>query len=95
MLGILVFNVLMIALAAAVGFGLAPTARVSSMLEWLHAIIGITPPEAAQVRIFAVVWIASTIVLVDGTALYAGVPDNKLDVTLIGLLRHRVVSAFT
>jgi hypothetical protein len=66
MLGILAFNVLTIALAAAVGLGLVATARVSSMLEWLHAIIGITPPEAAHVRFFAVVWIASTIVLVDG-----------------------------
>ena len=66
MTGIVLFNILTIALAAAVGFGLVSTARVGSMLEWLHAIIGITPPEAAQVRIFAVVWIASTIVLVDG-----------------------------
>jgi hypothetical protein len=66
MTGIVLFNVLTIALAVAVGFGLVSTARVSSMLEWLHAIIGITPPEAAHARIFAVVWIASTIVLVDG-----------------------------
>jgi len=63
---IILFNVLTIALAAAVGLGLVSTARVTSMLEWLHAIIGITPPAAEQARIFAVVWIASMIVLVDG-----------------------------
>jgi hypothetical protein len=66
MTGIVLFNVLMIVLAVAVGSGLVPASRITSMLEWLHAIIGITPPATEQTRIFGVVWVATTIILVDG-----------------------------
>jgi len=66
MTGIVIFNVLMIAIAAAVGTGLVPASRISSMLEWLHAIIGITPPAPEKSRLFALVWIASMIVIIDG-----------------------------
>ena len=66
MTGIVIFNVLMIAIAAAVGTGLVPASRISSMLEWLHAIIGITPPAPEKSRLFALVWIVSMIVIIDG-----------------------------
>jgi hypothetical protein len=66
MIGIVIFNVLMIALAAAVGTGLVPASRISSILEWLHAIIGITPPAPEKSKMFALVWIGSMIVIVDG-----------------------------
>ena len=66
MTGIVVFNVLMIALAFAVGAGLVPARRISSMLEWVHAIIGITPPAPEKSKLFALVWIGSMIVIVDG-----------------------------
>jgi len=66
MTGIVIFNVLMIALAAAVGSALVPTSRISSMLEWLHAIIGITPPAPEKSKLFALVWIGSMIAIVDG-----------------------------
>ena len=66
MTGIVIFNVLMIAIAAAVGTGLVPASRISSMLEWLHAIIGITPPAPEKSRLFPLVWIGSMIVIIDG-----------------------------
>ena len=66
MTGLVVSNVLMIALAAAVASGLVPASRISSMLEWLHGIIGITPPAPEKSRMFALVWIGSMIVIVDG-----------------------------
>ncbi len=69
MTGIVIFNVLMIAIAVAVGSGLVPASRISSMLEWLHAIIGITPPAPEKSRLFALVWIVSMIVIVDGLLL--------------------------
>lgn len=69
MIGIAIFNVLMIAIAAAVGSGLVPASRVSSMLEWLHAIIGITPPAPEKSKLFALVWVGSMIVIVDGLLL--------------------------
>ncbi len=69
MIGILIFNVLTIALAVAVGMGVVPAKQTSSLLDWLHSIIGITPPAPDQTRTFAVVWIASMIVIVDGLLL--------------------------
>jgi hypothetical protein len=66
MTGIVIFNVLMIALAVAVGAGLVPAGRISAMLEWLHAIIGITPPAPEKSKLFALVWVGSMIVIVDG-----------------------------
>jgi hypothetical protein len=69
MIGILLFNVLAIALAVSVGVGLIPAKQTSSLLGWLHGIIGITPPPPDQTRTFAVVWIGSLIVIVDGLLL--------------------------
>jgi hypothetical protein len=69
MTGIVIFNILMIALAVAVGSGLVPANRIGSLLEWLHSIIGITPPAPENARLFALVWMASMIVIVDGLLL--------------------------
>jgi hypothetical protein len=69
MTGIVIFNVLMIALGVAVGTGLVPASRISGMLGWLHAIIGITPPAPEKARLFALVWIGSMVVIVDGLLL--------------------------
>jgi hypothetical protein len=66
MIGLLIFNVLTIALGVAVGSGLVPAPSLTNMLDWLHSIIGITPPTPQQARIYALVWIVTTIVLVDG-----------------------------
>jgi hypothetical protein len=69
MIGIVVFNVAIIALGVLVGAGLLPVARVSGALDWLHAIIGITPPTMDKARFFALVWIGSLLVIVDGLLL--------------------------
>jgi len=66
MIGLLIFNILTIALGIAVGCGIVSTDSLTNMLDWLHSIIGITPPTPQQSRIYALVWIVTTIVLVDG-----------------------------
>jgi hypothetical protein len=66
MIGIVVFNILMLALALAVGAGIVQASHSSIMLEWLHSIIGITPPPREKAPLFALLWIGSMTVLVDG-----------------------------
>lgn len=39
---------------------------VSNMLGYLHKTIGITTPSLKQVRTVALIWIGSTIIIVDG-----------------------------
>ncbi len=60
---------LFVLVAVAVGSGLVPSSRICPMLEWLHAIIGITPPAPEKSKLFALVWIGSMIVIVDGLLL--------------------------
>ncbi|HUB03076.1 MAG TPA: hypothetical protein VL983_10335 [Terriglobales bacterium] len=69
MTGIIVFNLLMVAFAAAIALRLLPPARVSTSLDWLHGIIGITPPAADKAWIFALVWVVSLLLIVDGLLL--------------------------
>ena len=69
MTGIIVFNLLMVALAAAIVLRLVSAARVSRSLEWLHGIIGITPPSNDKAWIFALVWVMSLMIIVDGLLL--------------------------
>jgi len=69
MIGIIVFNLLMLLFAAAIALRLLPPARISIALEWLHSIIGITPPAADQAWIFALVWVLSLMIIVDGLLL--------------------------
>jgi hypothetical protein len=66
MIGIVIFNVLTIALGIAVGGGIVPTTRLTGLLDWLHSIIGITAPTQEQARMYASVWIVATIAMVDG-----------------------------
>jgi hypothetical protein len=66
MTGIVVFNLLMLAFAGAIALRLVPAARISTSLDWLHGIIGITPPAADKAWIFALVWVASLLMIVDG-----------------------------
>jgi len=69
MIGIIVFNLLMLMFAAAIALRLLPAARISILLDWLHGIIGITPPAADQAWIFALVWVLSLMIIVDGLLL--------------------------
>jgi hypothetical protein len=66
MIGVVIFNVLTIALGVAVGGGIVSTARLTGLLDWLHSIIGITPPTQEQAHVYALVWIVTAIVMVDG-----------------------------
>lgn len=66
MIGIVVFNVVMLALCAAVGSGLVPANLISATLYWVHNTIGITSPPAHKERMVALIWIGSTMVIVDG-----------------------------
>ena len=66
MIGIVAFNVVMLALCAAVGSGFVPANLISATLYWVHNTIGITSPPAHKERMVAVIWIGSTVVIVDG-----------------------------
>ena len=69
MTSIVVFNVLMLALCAAVGSRIVPATLVNAVLDWLHNTIGITSPPAEKVQMVALIWMLSTIVIVDGVLL--------------------------
>lgn len=69
MTGIIIFNLLMVAFAAVIALRFVPAARISTTLDWLHGIIGITPPATDQAWIFALVWVASLMIIVDGLLL--------------------------
>lgn len=63
------FHVLMLLLSLAIASRVVSTQRVSNLLGYLHNMIGITIPAAEQVRTVAIIWIASTVVIVDGCLL--------------------------
>jgi hypothetical protein len=66
MIGIVFFNVVMLALCAAVGSALVPANLISATLYWVHNTIGITSPPPHKERTVALIWIASAMVIVDG-----------------------------
>lgn len=66
MIGIVVFHVLILLLALGIGSRVVPPERVSDMLGYLHNTIGISAPPLNQVRMVALIWIGTTIVIVDG-----------------------------
>lgn len=66
MIGIVLFNAVMLLLCAMVASQIVPTSLVSAVLDWLHNTIGITSPPREKVRIVALIWMGSTIVIVDG-----------------------------
>jgi len=66
MIGIVVINVVMLLLCAMVGTRIVPSSVLTSVLDWLHNTIGITSPPRERVRMAALIWMGSTIVIVDG-----------------------------
>ena len=66
MVAIVVFHVVMLLLGLGIGSRVVPTDLVSNMLGYLHKTIGITTPSLKQVRTVALIWIGSTIIIVDG-----------------------------
>lgn len=70
MIPIIILNIATAACATAIAVGAVSQARLTSALEWLHAIIGITPPAPAQSRFFAIIWIAASMVIIDALLLF-------------------------
>jgi hypothetical protein len=68
-ISIVVFHVLMLLLAIGILSRVAPSQRVSGVLGYLHNTIGITTPQAEQVRLVALIWVGSVVVIVDGCLL--------------------------
>jgi hypothetical protein len=66
MIGIVVFHVLMVLLGLGIVSRVVPPERVSDMLGYLHNAIGISTPPLDQARTIALIWVGTTIVIVDG-----------------------------
>lgn len=66
MVGIVVFNLAMVLVGVAVATQIVPPARLAGMIYYLHGIIGITAPAPDKVKIVALVWMATILVIVDG-----------------------------
>jgi len=69
MVSIVVFHILLLLLCLGIASRFIPTQLVSNMLGYLHKTIGITTPSVQQVRMVALVWIGSTVIIVDGCIL--------------------------
>jgi len=67
MIGIVAFHVVMILLAFGIVSRVVPVQFVNTTIDYLHKTIGITTPPPEQTRMFALIWIASTIAIVDGS----------------------------
>ena len=66
MVAIIAFHILISLLATAILVRLIPQTLVVDALGYLHSTVGITTPPAPKARAFALVWLASTVVIVDG-----------------------------
>jgi hypothetical protein len=66
MVAIIVFHILILILATGILARLIPQTLVSNALGYLHSTVGITTPPEQKARSFAMVWLASTVVIVDG-----------------------------
>jgi hypothetical protein len=63
---IVAFHVLMLLLGLGIVSRLIPAQLVSDVLGYLHNTIGVTTPSLEQVRMVALIWIGSVILIVDG-----------------------------
>jgi hypothetical protein len=66
MAGIVVFHVLMLLIGLGILSRVISPQLVSNMLGYLHKTIGITTPPVEQVRMVALIWVGSVIIIVDG-----------------------------
>jgi hypothetical protein len=69
MIGIIVFHAVLLLVGLGIVSRFIPLETVSNALGYLHTTIGITTPPAGQVRMFALIWIGSTLVIADGCVL--------------------------
>ena len=63
---VVTFHVLMLLLVVGIVSRAIPEALVSGLIGYLHSTIGITVPQATQVRAITLVWIGSLVAVVDG-----------------------------
>jgi len=63
---IVAFHALLVLLGMGMVSGAIPPRLVSDVLALLHNTIGITTPPLERTRMFALIWIGSTIVVFDG-----------------------------
>ena len=68
MIGLLAFNVAMLAICAAVAAGLVPGRLYDGLMRGLHNTIGITTPTERQVRWVLIVWIVCMLAIFDAMA---------------------------
>jgi hypothetical protein len=66
MLTIVLFHLLMLVLGLSIGTGIVRQQLVSDLLGYLHNTIGITTPSPDKVKMIALIWIGSLIIIVDG-----------------------------
>jgi hypothetical protein len=66
MTAILIFNAVMILLAAGIATRLLPPSLYTGLLEALHVTVGITTPAPEKLRLIALLWIAIITLLTDG-----------------------------
>ena len=66
MIAIVAFHIVMLLLGLGIMSRVVPPELVSNTLGYLHKTIGITTPSQQQVRTVALIWIGSTVVIVDG-----------------------------
>jgi len=69
MIGIIVFHVLMLVVGLGVATRIVPEQLITDALSYLHTTIGITTPPLEQSRMISLIWIGSTVVIVDGCLL--------------------------
>jgi len=63
---IIAFHVLMMLLALGIATQLIPVRLVGNFLGYVHNTIGITTPSQEKVKTIALIWIGTTVVIVDG-----------------------------
>jgi len=69
MIGIIAFHVLMLVVGLGVMVRIIPPQLVTTALGYLHSTVGITAPTGQKARGFALVWLAATVIVVDGCLL--------------------------
>ncbi len=66
MIGIALLHAFILLLGIGIASRVVATRLVSGMIGYLHKTIGITTPAPEQVRMVALIWLGSVVVIVDG-----------------------------
>ena len=66
MIAIVLFNVALVLLAVGVLAQVIPTKLFNPLIDLLHYTVGISVPPPRSIRFAVVIWIASTLIIVDG-----------------------------